>query len=261
MPSAACPKCSKTIEGAAGSATCDSCGATVQIPAPAESSPPNSPGTSASAPANSSAGSDFKAVATQASRIAGEKTKIAMGSTLVALAILVKNPTQGISEAYEKLGAQKALCAGIFCGIIFDMAMLVSARQYLWFYSNDVLFTLTFASYCKIFISASVMFISLAGTLFLCRLVGRGKGRWTSDVFVAGIALLPAAIVVLFSAIFGPNNFDLVLGLVAECLMVLILFHAFRDLSGLSPNFSAYAVPVALVISGYVAKALLGAMM
>jgi len=264
MPdSAICPKCGKTIEAPAGTATCDTCGATVQIPAPAESPPAaSSTSSAANSAASSSSGPDFKTVATHASRIAGEKTKIAMSSTVVALGILVKNPTQGISEAYEKLGPQKSLYAGVFCGVIFAVSMMFFSRQFWWFASaGDI--SLNFVDYCKIFLSAGVLFLCLAGTLFLCRLVGRGKGRWTSDIFVAGIALFPTAVALLFAGIFGANGIDIdvVLGLIAECLMVLILFHAFRDLSGLSPNFSAYAVPVALLVSGYVAKVLLGSML
>lgn len=257
MPiSAPCPKCGKTIQAeAAGSVTCGSCGEAVQIPAAAKESSP--------------AGSDFKAMtsaastmASKASQIAGEKTKVAMGGTVVAMTILVKNPTQGISEAHEKLGPQKSLYVGIFCGVIFAFSMLFFSRQFIWFASTGNL-SMGFTEYCKIFLASGVLFLCLAGTLFICRLVGRGKGNWTSDIFVAGIALFPMALALLVAGIFGANGIyvDFYLGLVAECMMVLILFHAFRDLSGLSPNFSAYAVPVALVISAYIAQLLLGAMM
>lgn len=117
------------------------------------------------------------------------------------------------------------------------------------------------SAYFKALVVATLPLLSIAAAIFTGRLLGRGKGRWEGDVFVAGLAILPFAIAMLAFFVLGAGNLELVLmlALIAQCYLVLTIFHGFKDLAGLSPALSAIAVPATLILSVYIVKVVITA--
>ena len=201
-------------------------------------------------------------------RMVLDRGMLSNGDTAVALHALSKDPTQGIAEAFEKLGPAKALQVGIVCAVIYDLSVLLCMFQLIRAFmggfeglahgrSPEVHTpSLPSEAYIKGALAAAIPLLSIALSMTFTRLIGRGKGTWSGDIFVAGIALLPFAAPFLALSVLGVGNLEVVLVLfvVAACLLVLTLFHGFKDLCGLPPRFAAFAVPAALLVSGYLSK-------
>jgi hypothetical protein len=50
-----------------------------------------------------------------------------------------------------------------------------------------------------------------------------------------------------------------VLAVAATCVLILVLFHGFKDLAGLPPGLATLAVPITLLLSAYMGKIILAA--
>ena len=312
-----CPKCSKKLnapDSAAGSkGACKICGTTVMVPLAGTAPDPRQPedplaqltravSTAAASPASpripeaiggvpQNAQSNAPAVAMAAAYQhpasgvpfnSAARTRTASGSMSAAFRILLCNPANGVSQAYDTLGPAKAFQVGVIAAVVFDIAVFISAflvldkmiglanlmagsgspYGYPSSYHSPSMPTIPFTVYLKLVVVAFTPLASIALALLCARKAGKGKGCWQGDVFVAGISLIPFAVVFLAAPILGPANIEAVgiMMLVALCLLVLTLFHGFKDLAGLSPGFATLAVPATLLLSSYLAKIMIAAL-
>jgi hypothetical protein len=268
-----CPSCHIPIsvpDSAAGSRIrCTSCGAEVEIPVAVGAGVGGAPNYSTSAASGSATGAatpDWQRSASSASHAALGKTREAMTDAAAAFKILIKNPTQGISQAFHQLGPQKALQVGIVCAAIFILSYLLCMHQFFSFIGSmmgsDARVSVPASFYLKGFFFALIPLAAMFGAMAASRMVAKGSGSWQADAFVTGIAIIPVAFVMLVIGILGLEHYDFIsiLAMFAMCILILTLFHGFKDLAGLAPGAATLAVPITLLVTMFVCRMLASAM-
>ncbi len=115
----------------------------------------------------------------------------------------------------------------------------------------------------KFIVAGLVPFASLVGAGVLARKVFHGTGVLAGDVYTAGASLLPFGIAVLATAILGAANFEViaVLFVFAFSYNILMLYSGCSRIAGISEAGAAPAVPIMLVISGWLMKVIVAAML
>jgi len=91
---------------------------------------------------------------------------------------------------------------------------------------------------------------------FGARMALRGSGQIAHDFFLAGACQIPLAVFNLAVLLFGFNNGN-VLGVIAVfalCFVILMLFVGLTKIYRLSEQVSAFAVPIMLILGGFVGK-------
>jgi hypothetical protein len=228
-----CPQCGKEI--GTGKAFCVNCGA------PAVAAPPAS-----SAPASTAA--------------VGEKVKSRSLDALKAIKIIAVDPVSGPPEAFAALEKRQALEVGIVFAAAFEICAVVGLYLALPRWSGSP----ALVEILKLLILGVVPFAATAGASALARQIFRASGgSIEADVFIAGTAILPLGIVCLLSGIMGIANFEVVaiVFVFALSYSILVLYAGCTRISGLSGRLAAPAVPIIVLIAGWLSKILLSAML
>ncbi len=294
-----CPGCGKQFtapDSAAGrKGTCDACGSAIEVPFPPRADPldelaasvsasaASPPATAASPPASASI-PPVARVAPVARLAPKAAAGAASGSMAAGLGVLLRNPAQGIAEAHQKLGKTMSLQAGIVCAVLFDGAVVLGTVFFL-----DRLggllrpsmglgtamagpavghgpgpgLSLPAEVYLKMLVGAAAPPVAIFLCMLCARALAKGRGAWQGDALAAGFSLFPFAVVFLVAPLLGPANGEViaVLAVAALCMAILILFHGFKDLAGLSPGLATLAVPITLLLSAYMVKIIMAAIM
>jgi hypothetical protein len=106
-----------------------------------------------------------------------------------------------------------------------------------------------------------VPFITLALSGTLARLIFRGKGTFTGDLYVAGASLLPLGLLSLLASFLGPANIEVigVLALFALTYNILMLYSGCSRISGIPEIGAAPAVPIMLLLTAWLTKIVISA--
>jgi len=114
----------------------------------------------------------------------------------------------------------------------------------------------------KLFVLGLVPFASIAAAVALARAVFGGTGRLAGPVYVAGTSLLPLGTFILLASLLGAANVEViaVLALFAISYSVLMLYAACSQVVRIPERASAPAVPIVLLMSGWITKILVSAM-
>ena len=197
-------------------------------------------------------------IAAHHSSHAADAMKGAGKDALEAFKMFATDPVPGLPKAFESLGEARALGAGIGFGIV--TALCFVAWGYLFF--GEFGRPQGFGGFLKTLLWSVVPFASLVGACFLARLVFRGKGGINHDCFIAGAAILPLGVLFLLAGIFGLQHLDVTYYFVpfALCTAVLLLFSGCVRIFYMSERAATIAVPVLLIISGWISKAIYSAM-
>jgi hypothetical protein len=195
---------------------------------------------------------------------AAQQAKAAIGSARRALGILALNPVGGLRPAFESLLPIQALQAGIVFSLVFALCFAIGARQMI---GGPLLWAggqgswLVFA--LKLTLAALVLVAAMAGAQLLARKAFRGAGCLESDLFVAAISLLPVGLLSLLAALLGLGNAEVILfvSVVAFSFCVMILHSGCREISKIGEPWASLAVPLILLVSGWLAKVILVALM
>lgn len=232
-----CQNCAQPIPE--GISSCSTCGFTV------EGTPDRSP-------------------AGEMTEKAAQHAREAVGSARKAFGILALNPVGGLCSAFESLSLLQALQAGIVFSLAFALCFAIGARQMLggsllWMGRGDS--WLAFA--LKLTLVGLVLVLGMVGAQFLARKAFRGSGSFEGDLFVAAIALLPFGLLSLLAGLLGQGNAELILivGMVAFCFCVLILHGGCREVSKIGEPWASLAVPLVLLVSGWLSNVMLKALM
>ena len=224
-----CQKCGTALGGAV--AACPSC---------------NSPITSgASAFPSASAGP-----------LAGT-VKAASMDALAAFKTFAGDPVAGLPRAYQALGDRKALRAGVAFGAVSLACFLLGGYLLLpEMFKQDLFEFLGFGGVMKCLLFGVVPFACTAAGSLAVRKVLRGEGALGSDCFIAGAAVVPASLCILFSGIVGLGNFEVIgiLTVFAGCTGVLTLFSGYTRIGKLSERAGTLAVPVVVLLAVWLAK-------
>ncbi len=180
------------------------------------------------------------------------KVKSTLNDAIQGLKIFLINPVGGLPVFFEGLGKERALGVGIAFGIAYVVCFVFACQKYLTqFSSNSSLFNLILAS--------AANFLSIAGASFLTRKLFRGYGSFQGDIFIAGVALVPASLLLLISSLLGITNVEIIVivMVVAITYTILMIYTGCHKISGIPENAAALAVSVMLLLSGWLFKILI----
>jgi hypothetical protein len=223
-----CAECGRDI--AAGTTICASCGAPVLTAAP-----------------------------TSHSQL-GEKVKARSQDALKALKLIAVNPVGALAEVFRSLEKRQALEVGIVFAAAFEICAVIGMYLILprWDGSPGI------GDVIKFLILGVVPFAAIVGACALARQVFRGSsGSIEGDVFMAGIAVLPFGVVFLLAGLLGAANLEVIgiAGVFALSYTILILYTGCTRISGISEARAAPAVPIIILIAGWLSKILFSAML
>lgn len=162
------------------------------------------------------------------------------------------DPIGGLAISFDELGARRARAAGIAFGVGFSLlsaiAALIAAPKLGAEAGVKLLFGVT--------ILALVQFAAIAATSAGTRRVLGGTGSAAADVFTAGVALQPAAVLFVLAAVLGLANFQVIaiLSLFALTYVLCILFTGSTRLAKLPERFTPAAIAVMLLAAMWLTK-------
>jgi curved DNA-binding protein CbpA len=167
-------------------------------------------------------------------------------ATVTAFRQFALNPVGGLLPAYARLNATQAIAVSGILALGFDLCFAIglyfSLREY---YQFEI------ARFIELAILGLIPWISLSGFSGLARLILRGSGSWTGDLFVAsaslwlsGIALIVAGLTTNLAIVLIPIAF-------AICYLILTLYSGYTQILHLSERQAIFAIPIALLFVGW----------
>ena len=114
-----------------------------------------------------------------------------------------------------------------------------------------------FGDVLKLLLLGIVPSAAITGASFLARKAFRGSPESIEDdVFVAGVSLLPAGLMLLIAGILGMGNIEVVavVSVFAISYTILILYTACTQISKISTSRAVPAVPIIILIAGWLSK-------
>jgi hypothetical protein len=200
------------------------------------------------------------------------KVKTASQDAISAFKIFAINPVGGLSTAFESIDKTRALWAGIFFALVFDVLMLLGIYlgikkvqggigSLLGFYPSFG--GIKFGDILKLLVGGAIPPISIALASFIARKIFRGTdGLVEGDIFIAGAALLPFGFFIVITGLLGIANFEVVAILLvfALCYTILMLYSGCTKISKISDGGAALAVPLMLLLSAWFSKIIFSAL-
>jgi hypothetical protein len=149
--------------------------------------------------------------------------------------------------AFARLQPQRAGKAGLLYGFMASIGGALSGAilQHLGLPASSLGTGLAIAT----------AYFCLSLSLFVARLVGRGQGSWTGDLFLAGIALLPVVIALLFGAMVMSLGLTQLadLWIIAACYSTIILYLGCTQMQNMAEPYALITIPLILFLSSKVA--------
>ncbi len=189
----------------------------------------------------------------------GERVKTASKDAMQAIKVFAANPVGGLPAAFENLDEARAIGVGIAFAVVFVFCVFAGVYMILpaWSRPSDI------GSFFKVLIFGAVPFVSIVGASALARKIFGGAGSFGGDSFIAGASLLPFGFLVLLGGILGIGNFEIIafLSVFALCYTILMLYTGSTRISKISESRAALAVPIMVIVSGWLTKVLYTAML
>lgn len=223
-----CAQCGNALSP--GAASCTACSAT---------------GVAATAPAPSQA---------------SERVKARSQDALKVFRMIAVNPVGQLSSAFASMEKRQAMEVGVVFAGVFEVCAVIGLFLMLprWAGSPGL------GEILKIIILGVVPFVAITGAGTVARQIFRGTtGSFESDVFIAGVSVLPFGFVALLSGVLGLANMEVtaIAAIFALSYMILILFTGCTRISGISESHAALAVPIIVLLGGWLSKILFAAML
>ena len=218
-----CPKCGTQLPD--GSIACSSCG------------------TSFAAPRGGAAAA-----------VAGERMKAASADAFGAFKTFMGNPVGGLADAYNSLGAGKAMGVGLTFGAVFAVCLLLSFYRVV----PEFLRPTGVGGFFKLLVVAVIPFVSMFVATIAVRSVFRGDGNVGSDSFLAGASLLPFGFIALVATLLGAENWNIIqfLAIFGISVTILMLFAGLTRMYKISDRMATLAVPIMLLITAWLSQAI-----
>ncbi|MGC8724219.1 MAG: hypothetical protein ACP5VF_10170 [Acidobacteriota bacterium] len=231
--------------------------------------------------------------ATQAAAQLGSQVKLSSADALGALGRLLLDPVDGLFASFEGLGPDRGFAAGfMLCigfGLFIAIAVAVTVHGVQDFASNlqgmnlsdlgsmmdssgikgplampMTLLTplisgpkgVTFLGFMKVwFFSLIAPFTMFLASLLLGKVLS-AAGSIGTYFYTVGASLSPLGLALVVCSFLGIGNAEIMilLLLVAQCYLILILYSGLTRLCGLSAKAGAPAVPFVLVLSVWLSK-------
>jgi hypothetical protein len=196
------------------------------------------------------------------------KTKLAAtsGDALATARNLAVDPVGALARAYGTLGRERAQAAGIALALLFSIVSTTGIALGAKRWSGGLLSLAggpSLGTYLKTALILLILPVALTAISYGVRQLLRADRSVATDLFSAGSALLPLAIAVLLSGMLGVANVEVIVLLVlfSTTYLVLILFTGLTRLGGLTERAAAPAVPIILVLTAWLSKVVIAAML
>lgn len=174
------------------------------------------------------------------------------GATLLRLGA---NPAGALQPAFSSLGEQRALGAGVAFGVFSAIASMIAA----WIGTTRIGIGFQPRVLFSALVVGLVLFASLAAIGAAGRKLLRGSGTLGADVFLAGVASLPIAILLLIVSIVSQKNFEVVAiaAVLALTYLMSILYAGVTRLTGISEPLAPPFIAALLLLSLWLSKVVL----
>lgn len=239
---------------------CSTCGTQVAARASAAASGSAGPGKS---PEPSPA-----AGALSLSKHIGDEVKARSKDAWAGIRLFAKSPVGGLPQSYAMFEPARALHVGIAFAVLYELTFflgmyMMASRAAGLFGIGIPVGNANVGTLIKLIFIGLVPFGSLVGAGALARLTFHGKGILAGDVFTAGASLLPFGAAVLAAAIVGVGNFEIIVVLFAFALSynILMLYSGCSQIAGISEAGAAPAVPIMLIVSAWLTKVIIAALL
>jgi len=256
-----CKACGKEISDDAQ--WCSACGTQVGV-----CSTSTTPGGKSAAAAAIAPESSHAASALSLSKHIGDEVKARSRDAWAGIKLFAKSPVGGLPQSYAMFEPARAMQVGAAFAVIYEitffLGMYMMASRAAGIFGIGIrLSDASVGDLFKILIVGLIPFASLVGAGVLARKVFHGNGVLAGDVYTAGASLLPFGLAVLATAILGAANFEVVIVLFAFALSynILMLYSGCSRIAGISEAGAAPAVPVMLIISAWLTKVMVVAML
>ncbi|AFY73112.1 DnaJ-class molecular chaperone with C-terminal Zn finger domain [Synechococcus sp. PCC 7502] len=170
---------------------------------------------------------------------------------VLSLVVVTVNPIGRMRSMYLRLTGNRAIYVGIIFALIFNLCFAVgnyiSLRQVAQYVK---------VSFPILLAIGAIAWLSLLLSGFILRNIFQGKGNWVSDLFLAGVGLLPIGYLSLVGALItlieiSNFHFYLALVIVGLCYLVLTLYSGCHQILGISESLATLAVPFIILISSF----------
>ena len=195
----------------------------------------------------------------------GERLKGSSVDALTSLKTLLLDPVGGLSTAYSDLGRDRATAAGaVLCvgfALVASLGFTLGASRWL-----GSMLALTGNSGFTVFVKSFAALLVIpagfvAAGLGVRKLLKSSEGV-AADLFIAGMALAPLGIAFLLSGLLGAANVEvaMLLFLFAYTYLILMLYGGLTSVGHLNARAAAPAVPVVLLVAGWLTKIVFAAL-
>lgn len=176
---------------------------------------------------------------------------------------MLVSPVGGLAQAYAELGAERAMWAGVALAVGFGLAVGFAATraasgagELLGGLSGFLRPQTPEVSFVKVAFEALVFPAAIAGVAQLARRLAGATPPLAADIFTAGAAVAPLALVALLAALVGVANFELiaVLAVAGMCYFTLLLYAGLTRAGELREGAAAPTVPAALLLAVWICK-------
>jgi len=195
-------------------------------------------------------------------RFQGEVTDAIKDSAQNALSSfkhIVVNPVGNLHSAYNSLDRKQTIGVGVVYSVIFNAFFTIGIYLMLKNTLGGFMGNIPVGIFFKLILCGFVPVVGIAAASALLRQIFHSEGGLESDIFIAGVALLPAGICMLISGFVGILNVEVIaaVSVFALSYTILIIFTGFTRILKISDAGSAIAVPVCLLISIWLSKVML----
>ena len=172
------------------------------------------------------------------------------------------NPVGHLQPAYDSLDKKQKLGVGVVFTVMFNLLFTFGLYLLIKSMLGGYMGSLPVGIFIKLILAGFVPFVGIVASSALLRQIFHSDGGLESDVFIAGVALIPTGICMLLSGIVGAMNFEViaVLSIFAMSYTILIVFTGFTRILKISDAGAAIAVPICLLVSAWLSKIIVTAM-
>jgi hypothetical protein len=169
------------------------------------------------------------------------------------------NPVEELPTVFRGLRGREALETGFVLAGLFDLCAVIGLYLILPHWAGQP----GFGDILKLLLLGIVPSAAITGASILARKVFQSPaGSIESDVFLAGVSLIPTGLLLLIAGLLGAANIEVValVSVFAFSYTILILYTGCTQISEISKVRAIPAVPIIILIAGWLSKIIFAAM-
>lgn len=185
----------------------------------------------------------------RAAQDAMSSAKAAAQDALGTFMKLIYNPVGALPDAYRSLSPTQAIGVGVVFAVVAVVCLLIAGQSLTGMFTG----ALGISGFKAFLLGLGTTLAAVAGIAlgsWLCRLLLRGEGNLSFDVFLGGAALLPLGLGVLASYLLSAIGIGGVIGqlplLIGISLTILVLFTGLSRIAGIKEGLASYLVAAVL---------------